>query len=356
MYLFSKRIDLLFLLLPVWLTWGVLFLLPNQILHAEIPIWVWFALVVGIDVSHVWSSLFRTYFDRHDRVHHQELIRVIPVLVLFFGFAASYASIDFFWRLMAYLALFHFVKQQFGFMALYAVKNGSRKRKSYHWDKYLIFFSMLYPVLYWHLHDDLNFSWFVANDFILNQWVQIPNSVFLLTNSVYWGILLFWFLKKLSLGKKEFLLQLPMILWILTTACNWYLGIVYFNSDLAFTATNVVAHGVPYLVLVVYYKRKKEQIVSKRKTGYLRVVLLVLSVCLLFGVAEEYLWDILVNQEKKELYASFMYYVEWTNENRFLKSFFIGLLSVPQVTHYILDAYIWKNNDSNPFLKKVFSN
>ncbi|MCB0477664.1 MAG: hypothetical protein KDC84_05850 [Crocinitomicaceae bacterium] len=355
MYLFSRQIDWLFLLLPVWLVWLVLFFLPDSILLQEIPIWVWFLLVVGIDVSHVWSSLFRTYFDPHDRVNHQHLIRVLPVLVFFFCFAASYASVSFFWRLMAYLALFHFVKQQFGFMALYAVKNGSRQNEAYKWDKYLIYFSMLYPVLYWHLHDDLHFSWFVSDDFLLNHWFDLPKIVFLIGNWVYWMIIGYWLIQKIRLGKKEFMNQLPMILWILTTAGNWYLGIVYFNSDLAFTATNVVAHGIPYLVLIVYYKKKKDGIVNQKKKNYWRIALLVIGVCLFFGVIEEYLWDLLVNQDKKELFSSFLYYVEWHNDNRFLTALFIGILSVPQVTHYVLDAYIWKNNDSNPFVKKVFS-
>lgn len=355
MYLFSKRIDLLFLLLPVWLTWLVLFMLPNSVLYADIPIWIWFLLVVGIDVSHVWSSLFRTYFDPHDRVNHQHIIKVIPVLVLFFCFAASYASVDFFWRLMAYLALFHFVKQQFGFMALYAVKNGSRKENAYKWDKYLIFFSMLYPVLYWHLHSDLNFSWFVADDFVLNHWIQIPDFVFLISNTIYWVIIATWFVMKIRMGRSRFVGHFPMILWILTTAFNWYLGIVYFNSDLAFTATNVVAHGIPYLVLIVFYKKKKEEVVSQKRKGYFKVTMIVVGVCLFFGIAEEYLWDVLVNHEKRDLYSSFLYYFEWTTENRVLKAVFIALLSVPQVTHYILDGYIWKNNDSNPFLSKVFT-
>ena len=354
MYLFNKKIDLLFLFSPVWLTWLVLFFLPENIVNAQIPIWVWFILVVGIDVSHVWSSLFRTYLDPHDRVNHGHLIRVLPFLVFFFAFAISYSSVAFFWRMMAYLALFHFIKQQFGFMALYAVKNGSKKTGYYQWDRYMIYFSMIYPVLYWHLHPDLHFSWFVADDFILNHWVSIPKIVFQTANLIYWGILLVWLANKFRLSKDELKAQVPMILWILTTACNWYLGIVYFNSDLAFTMTNIVAHGIPYIVLIVYYKRKKDHYVNHKKQSYFRVGVIVLAICLFFGTMEEYWWDVLINHEKRELFASFTYYFDWSLTNRFLTAFFIGVLSVPQVTHYILDAYIWKNNESNPFLKIVF--
>ena len=37
---------------------------------------------------------------------------------------------------------------------------------------------------------------------------------------------------------------------VFTTAVCWYVGIVSFNSDFAFTVTNVITHGVPYIVLV----------------------------------------------------------------------------------------------------------
>jgi len=49
-----------------------------------------------------------------------------------------------------------------------------------------------------------------------------------------------------------------------------------------------------------------------------------------------------------------MFYFEWSYSNRALNAVFVAILSAPQVTHYILDAYIWKTNKDNPFLKKVF--
>ena len=39
----------------------------------------------------------------------------------------------------------------------------------------------------------------------------------------------------------------------ITTALCWHVGIITFNSDYAFTVTNVVIHGIPYLVLVYWY-------------------------------------------------------------------------------------------------------
>ena len=76
--------------------------------------------------------------------------------------------------------------------------------------------------------------------------------------------LLYWLLILVSLGQ-EFLIyrknrsnvSIGKILWVLMTAANWYLGIVFFNSDLVFSISNVVAHGVSYLVLINWYAIEK---------------------------------------------------------------------------------------------------
>ena len=52
-----------------------------------------------------------------------------------------------------------------------------------------------------------------------------------------------------------------------TTAATWYVGIVATNSDLAFTVTNVLIHGVPYAVLVFSYGRHVARGVAERGLG-----------------------------------------------------------------------------------------
>ena len=39
-----------------------------------------------------------------------------------------------------------------------------------------------------------------------------------------------------------------------------------------------------------------------------------------------------------------------------LEALMIALLSVPQVTHYIIDGYIWKSNAKNPLIKSLILN
>jgi putative autoinducer-2 (AI-2) aldolase len=48
------------------------------------------------------------------------------------------------------------------------------------------------------------------------------------------------------------------LLLLASTWATWFFGIVVAKSDLAFTVTNVVAHGVPYLALTYRYARGRE--------------------------------------------------------------------------------------------------
>ena len=127
-WLFSRSIDLLVLFLPVWITWVVCFALPDQMLERALPLWVWAVFIVGVDVSHVWSTLFRTYLDREEFASHRTVLIRTPILAFCLFFAIAGFSSLWFWRVMAYLALFHFVKQQYGYSHCTAPGPGSGRR------------------------------------------------------------------------------------------------------------------------------------------------------------------------------------------------------------------------------------
>lgn len=346
-WLFSRKIDLLVLLLPVWLCWLVAFLLPASIIQAETSLWIWVVFVIGIDVSHVWSTLFRTYTDKEEFSNHRLLLILAPILCFVAAYLISAISFGLFWRCLAYMAVYHFIKQQYGFMRIYKAKGRDFRKKIFN-DNWVIYISMLYPVLYWHLNLDRNFVWFIEGDFIQ---ITVPQSILSVFNQIgttaYVLLLLGWLIEEIIRGSQ---MIIGKVLWILTTAGNWFLGIVYFNSDFVFTITNVVAHGIPYLALVIFYQGRKETIRHRKRK--IPVGLMVLISVLVLAFSEEFLWDMLVYRENIEFFASIWSYPLF-NSSLELQHLALALLSVPQTTHYVLDGFIWKNNDKNPYLKPV---
>ncbi len=364
-WLFSRSIDLLVLGLPVWATWVVCCTLPDAVLERPLSLWMWALLIVGIDVSHVWSTLFRTYLDRREFAAHRAVLVRTPFLAFgLFFLLASFSSL-WFWRVMAYLALFHFVKQQYGFFALYGARFKFRTRHRIFADSTAIYLATLYPVLYWHFTSDRSFAWFVSGDFfsgsaLVGCGLDTLPLLAIAGNLLYWIVISGWCAEEIYLCRRHRVaLPVGKILWLLTTAGTWYLGIVHFNSDIVFTLTNVIAHGVPYIALIFFYVEKKSKIVeTSRPVPRGRIggsVLFMLGVTLLLAFGEEYLWDLFLYQERGALFEWFFAYPLRVLQTPAGQALALALLSVPQVTHYVLDGFIWKNNKKNPYLKQVFA-
>ncbi len=356
MWLFSKSIDLLVLYLPVWLCWAVLWTLPAAWLQADIPLWVWVVFVLCIDVGHVWSTIFRTYLDKEEFQQHRTLLLWAPIACFFAVLGLAWYSEFGFWRLLAYLALFHFVKQQYGFLALYKAKARDFGQLKWFSDKAVLYLAMLYPVLYWHLAEGLRFNWFVVDDFVglrayLSGSVAFWTVFFQVGNFLYGGILLAWLIEERWRATKW---QWGKIFWVLTTAANWYGGIVYFNSDLVFTVTNVVAHGLPYLALMIYYQYHKKGLREQRFPAWGQLVAGMLGVIFLLGFIEEYFWDMLLYGERPNFFEAVLAYPLPLLESPLAKALAFALLALPQLTHYLIDGFIWKSNAKNPYVRQVF--
>ena len=68
-----------------------------------------------------------------------------------------------------------------------------------------------------------------------------------------------YFAKSIYLYFKDGFLNIGKDIVVATTAVCWYVGIVAFNSDYAFTVTNVIIHGVPYFALIYVYARFRRE-------------------------------------------------------------------------------------------------
>ncbi len=65
------------------------------------------------------------------------------------------------------MALFHFVRQQAGWVGVYRARAGQRGSFDRLVDDGAVYAATLYPLLYWHAHlGESRFSWFVPGDFV----------------------------------------------------------------------------------------------------------------------------------------------------------------------------------------------
>ncbi len=359
-WLFSRKMDIVLLFAPIWILWLFFFIYSVQLEQMDMPLWMWAVFILGFDVSHVWSSIFRSYADKEEFQAHKKLFIITPIFVFVLSILILSFSIEWFWRIMAYLAVFHFIKQQYGFLALYKLRAGE-KRKVIFSDKWVIYLATLYPIVYWHFNSASSFNWFAENDFVfLHTYIGNKETVqyfFQVANVLYWLVILFWFYQEISAKIKGEIVSIGKILWVFTTCLNWYFGIVFFNSDIIFSVSNVLAHGLPYFALIYFYRLRKVEFQERRPSPLSfrgKWVLILLGITLLAAFLEEYFWDMLVNRNKGSFFETvYPYYFNQANQTWTLV-IFTAILAMPQQVHYIIDGYIWKMNPKNKFLKPIF--
>lgn len=344
-YLQSAWFDNLWITLPGFIcTCIVLLFLPAFNHGHEISDMQWVLLVLMVDVSHVYASLYRTYFDRSASKQFHSKFIFIPLFCFLLAFLTwQIGGPVVFWRTLAYIAVYHFIRQQYGFLKLYNRQQIASKLQN-HIDAIMIYSATIYPILYWHFHPHRNFNWFTPHDFF-----TISSSIpFKLVSWLYVAIILVYTNKEIYVWVKHKTFNIPKNLLILSTACSWYLGIVGLNSDLAFTFLNTITHGIPYMALVWIYARRKNQsnpavyahwIKTTLKNYAFPLFFLVLFLC---GYLEEGLWDGLVWQEHPHIFPTFSFMHSLADKT--ITGLLIPLLIVPQLTHYVIDGFIWKVN------------
>lgn len=331
--------DSAFILAPPFLALiGVLLLPASWRDGGEMGLMSWVALVLLVDVSHVYSTLFRTYFNPTRFAKHRVLYLGIPLICYAAGVGLFLVGGWLFWRVLAYAAVFHFIRQQYGFMRLYSrMEKTSRPARLL--DSITIYTATLFPILHWHLEPGKRFNWFVEGDFL--QWKN--PALLQLSGAVYFSILTAYFTKEVIIAFRNRTLNIPKNALILGTALSWYLGIVVWNGDLVFTMLNVISHGIPYMALIWHRSRTEAGTSGTINRQLLRPYGLAIFILVIAAIAwfEEGLWDGMIwHGEHAGIFGAFQALPQI--ESRSILVFLIPLLAVPQATHYVLDGFIWR--------------
>lgn len=328
--------DLIFILFPPFLSVLVIMALPSSVLAAnEVTAAWWVALVLFVDVAHVYSTLYRTYFDRDYFREQRLLLLLVPAACWVSGVILYFMGPAVFWTTAAYIAVFHFVRQQYGFMRIYSrtEKQGKAGRLT---DSLAIYSATLYPLFFWHFSGDREFHWFLEGDFLLFSVPELVTVAFY----IFLALQITYLVRQGYLLINHSYFNVPKnALWA-GTVLSWYIGIVVLNGDLTFTLTNVLTHGIPYVALVYFLTPGKSSVISRLPGA--RLVLFLLPL-LVFAFIEEGLWNGLVwrDEEKDILFAGFQLLPQLQAND--LLALLVPLLALPQLTHYVLDGFIWKS-------------
>jgi hypothetical protein len=322
------------------LAWGA----STGALAEATPAWAWVLTVVLVDVAHVWATAYRVYTDPEERRRRPGLYYGVPLAVYAIGVLLYSTSPGLFWRSLAYVAVFHFVRQQYGWVALYRRRLGAHSMLDRVLDDAAIYSATLYPLLYWHANLPREFEWFIAGDFIPG----LPRDAASALLPVHLGIMAAYAGRQLWLLSQGRPVSPGKNVVVATTWAAWFVGIVVLDSDYAFTVTNVLVHGIPYLALVWVYGRNRYAATSGLVSRAFRPGAWALYLAPLVALAflEEWGWDRVLWHERPGLFPG-----PALSPGPEALALLIPLLAVPQATHYVLDGWIWRVR-GNPGLRQ----
>jgi len=333
-WIHKAKTDSLFILSPPFVILAVVFFCQGwlQQLEAHYSFYTWLFFVVFIDVAHVYATLFKTYLVPKAFNERKRLLIILPIICFAIGLALFLLGSRVFWVTLAYVAVFHFIRQQYGFMRLYSRLEPKTKLNIF-LDNLTIYAATVYPMAYWFMSPPRNFNWFMENEFFTYQNPQLLEIL----GYVYWSVLALYVVRVAYAFIKHSYFNIPKNAIVFGTAASWYFGIVYFNNDLIFTMLNIVSHGVPYMALIYLREIKQAKTPTPGILQYLnnhKGIIIYIGILIILAFSEEYLWEIMVWNERFTSGFSGAF-ESW----HFL---LVPLLVVPQFTHYILDGFIWK--------------
>lgn len=337
----SPRFDLTWIVGPHFLAVILVWVWSRMGDLSLLPLWAWIFAVMAVDVAHVYATLFRSYLHREGREKWGFLLIALPIAVFLLGFLVyKISGALLYWRILAYIATFHFIRQQYGFFRIYVRKDPAPPRKK-RLDEIFLYSLMVLPLIYWHTHLPRNFDWFVEGDF-----VRLPQIIWSISVGVWFLLAVTYVVSEFLIWRKARDFNLPKNMLFLGTGFSWMVGIIYFNGDFAFTLTNTFSHGIPYMALVAWTSHQTYSSRTERRfklSSFALAAGMGLVLLWLLAYVEEGLWDRFVWHEREILFRPFSI-LSGLGES-LGATFWVALLSVPQITHYILDGFIWKLRD-----------
>lgn len=347
-WIVSARFDLALLGVPLAVTLALLGAtwLGDGLTGDDVPFWAFLLLIVAFDVAHVWSTLYLGYLDRETFARRRWLFLLPIPLTVLVGYRLHLHSPVVFWTLVAYVAIHHFVSQQWGFVALYKARAGEREDRFL--DKWTLYTGALVPILWWHASPELSFDWFGHGERFL---LTLDPGLKLDLAVVGVGVGVGYALRQVHWARRG-RFNLGKNLWMLASWASWTAGVALIEHPLVVLAAINLLHGIPFLGLVwVRLNRRWEGQAGEpgaRLLAWLsqgRNLWAFYGVLLVLALGEEFLWEGLVWGH----YVSPLWDVERLDPR--LLSLTVAVLATPQIVHYLLDAWLWKLDGSNPDLR-----
>lgn len=368
----SRRFDTLGFVMPIFVAF-LLVPLTRSVPDSEVPLIYYVPLVMMVDVAHVYGTLLRTVFDSEATAANFSIFVKAPVFLFIITFLIIViGGEELAWTLLAYFAIFHFMKQPFGILCLFKARMGDFDPSQHRIDYWTCMTGALCPVLLDHCRlratvcdrdfclplvraDDEYMKWFNNGEKYL---FRLPAAARSPIWVIYAVVPLLW-LANICRRRFHGCRFNPGKVWImLVQYVSWYVGVVGKHEVRALAFVNLF-HGVSSMVLVyVVVQRRYATLRAKRpesmcwrdrlcetlvSSPWVYIIFMVV-----LGVLEDGAWEVFFYQR----YLPDMGY-RLPKIDGLERALVMALFMQPQLIHYFLDAYIWRMVPRNPGLREA---
>lgn len=294
---------------------GYFYLLLFVVLHVPMSFMWWF-WSLGFDGTHIFGTASRTFFDKEARMRHRALLygslifffSLGPIMVLAGG--KGYLAL-----LVAVWAYYHVIRQHYGFMVLYKVKNRDLRRLDNILDRIFLGVMLVFPPFhrfFIHHPQELGLPFSLAR-FETAAWVVIAATVLVYAarQVVRWAAG-----EPFNRPKHLLLLAIIPLHWLTFAFLSWQ----------AATPTVTIVHNLQYHAIIWFHNRNRYAAPGAR-AHYGRIPAAVGHSLLAYGAVA--------------LVFSAVYRIpgfHLGNVSDLAFGFFCGF----GLTHYFLDSRIWR--------------
>lgn len=304
----DSKADALAIFFPFILSLFFASTLPSQF------IFVAMIAVSVIDSGHVYITAWRTWL--HGRIPKSQFyIFVVPVAVFAVVFLWQKLQVHGLWSLVVYFTVFHNIRQLYGINKWY--QNCERSQNKLR--DFILYSICILSFLAFHFRTDIKLSYYVGNELFMFP----DQKVFAWLRIIICLLYCFWLIAELFNLKKHKQIKFGSFLFTGFGSLIYSAAFLLSSNELQVFAPLIVPHGVHYLALVSFACVRTDTLLSQKRVW---AVVAILASMIGFGIAEFYFEGQLLDYERRSVFNLAV----------------LSLYLVPLLSHFILDAMIWK--------------
>ncbi len=311
---------------------GYLYLALHVVFQVPIT-YLWWIWSVGFDGTHIFGTVSRTYLDREARAADRRLL--FGSLLVFFSVGPLMVALG--WKgwlalLVGSWAYYHVVRQHYGFLILYKVKNNDLADQDNRLDRWLLFVLLILPPVHrflLHHPEELGLPRRVA----LEAWMPAAEPAMWIAVAAVSGA---WALRQWRRFARREPVNLPKLLLLAGVLPLHWLTFAWMSWQAA-VPTITIAHNLQYHALIWFHNRNKYAGAAGTRFGRIPPAVSGSLACYVMVA----------------LAFSLLYRVPGFQLGR-VSDMAFGFFSGFGLTHYYLDSRIWRVR-SDPALRKLLA-